>query len=165
MKRLIKYSTKPSSKLQRRDSRHWSLLLSLLFGLLISSALSAEQKQRFDDFDVHYSVVTSTFVSAEVARAYNIVRGKNRAFVMLAVRKLLPDGDRPQRALVSGSSSDLMRKEPLEFTEITEQDAIYYIAEFKFYNEELRNFYVKVQINANHEGYLLKFTKTLYIDD
>jgi len=148
------------------NSRHFPILLIILFGLLASSQASAEQKQRFDDFDVHYSVVTSTFVSAEVARAYNIVRGKNRAFVMIAVRKLLPDGgDRPQKALVSGSSSDLMRKEPLVFTEITEQDAIYYIAEFKFYNEELRNFYVKVQPGANHAGYPLKFTKTLYIDD
>ncbi|MFT5578792.1 MAG: hypothetical protein ACI9WS_001547 [Paraglaciecola psychrophila] len=147
------------------NSSPWPALLALLFCLFANTA-GAEQKQRFDDFDVHYSVVTSTFISAEVASAYNIVRGKNRAFVLIAVRKLKPEGgDRPQKALLSGSTSDLMRKEPLEFTEITEQGAIYYLAPFKFYNEELRNFNVKVQPGANHPGYPLKFTKTLYIDD
>lgn len=140
-------------------------VLTIFFLFAFSLCVSAEQKQTFDQYDIHYSVVNSTFISADIAKTYNIVRGKDRAFINIAVRKQLDDGsNKAQKAIVSGSSSDLMRETPLVFKEINEQKAIYYIAEFKFYDEEIRNFTINVQPDPNHEAYKLKFSKTLYRD-
>lgn len=133
--------------------------------LTYSCFLSAEQKQSFDQFDIHYSVVNSTFISTDIAKIYNIIRGKDRAFVNIAIRKQMADGTNiAQKAIVKGISSDLMRDMPLEFVEIIEQNAIYYIAEFRFYDEEIRNFTIDIQPNPNRPAYKLKFTKTLYRD-
>ncbi|MFT5691341.1 MAG: hypothetical protein ACI92E_000669 [Oceanicoccus sp.] len=139
----------------------------LTFTLLFSSCLlNAEQKQSFGQFDIHYSVVNSTFISAEVARIYNIVRGANRALINIAIRKNLEDGsNKAQKAVVTGHSSDLMRETPLKFLEIVEQNAIYYIAEVKFYNEEIRHFTINVQPDDEKMPLQMKFTKTLYRDN
>jgi hypothetical protein len=139
----------------------------LAFTLLFSSCLlNAEQKQSFGQFDVHYSVVNSTFISAEVASIYNIVRGADRALINISIRKNLKDGsDKAQKAVITGYSSDLMRKTPLKFLEIVEQNAIYYIAEIKFYNEEIRHFSIDVQPELEIKPFQMKFTKTLYRDN
>jgi hypothetical protein len=141
--------------------------LLLTFTLLLSSCLlNAEQKQSFGQLDVHYSVVNSTFISAEVAQIYNIVRGRDRALINISIRKNLEDGSNiAQRSVVTGHSSDLMRETPLKFLEIVEQDAIYYIAEVKFYNEEIRHFTINVQADREKMPLQLKFTKTLYRDE
>lgn len=141
--------------------------LLLSFTLLFSSCLlNAEQKQSFGQFDIHYSVVNSTFISAEVAQIYSIVRGADRALINIAVRKNLEDGsNKAQKAVVTGYSSDLMRETPLKFLEIIERDAIYYIAEVKFYNEEIRHFSIDVQPGREKIPFKVKFTKTLYRDN
>lgn len=138
----------------------------LLILVLLPCSLMAEQKKTFGDYDVHYSVLNSTFITPEIAKNYAITRGKNRALINIAVRKKLPKGKtRAQKALVTGRSSDLIHSADLEFNEITEQDAIYYIAELRFNNKEMRTFTIKVQPDPNIAAYTLKFSKTLYVDN
>lgn len=140
--------------------------LFVLLGLTASvSALAGEK--RFDNFTVHYSVFNSAFISADVAKAYGITRGKNRALINIAVRTDLPEGgDRAQRAVVSGSTYDLIHRTALEFREIEEQGAIYYIAEFTFTDKELRSFTLSVQPqDADATAYELKFNQTFYVDE
>ncbi len=136
-------------------------------GLLASSLTLAqtESTKVFGDYDVHYSVLNSTFISPEVAKVYGIVRGKDRALINIAVRKRLDRGQtRAKKSMVSGSSSDLIHSAPLEFTEIVEQESIYYIAELRFNNKELRTFTINIQPDANIAPYTLKFNKTLYFN-
>jgi hypothetical protein len=143
-----------------RFTARWLSLLSLL---LLPLTVSAEQKKSFGDYDVHYSVLNSTFITPENAKHYNITRSKNRALVNIAIRKQHRDGSSTaQRAIVKGSSSDLIHKSELEFNEITEPEAIYYIAELRFNDKELRSFDIKVQPDPNISPYTLKFSKTLY---
>ena len=68
------------------------------------------------------------------------------------------------RAKVKGSSSDLIHRTPLEFKEIIEQDAIYYIAEFELSNDERQDFRLSVNVD-NRPSYDIQFNKMLYIDD
>ena len=66
---------------------------------------------------------------------------------------------KPQVANVSGSVKDLTSKSvPLNFKQITEQGAIYYIAQYPVEQQETRTFEIKVQtgdaintINFNQE--------------
>lgn len=137
----------------------------LIVTLILAGNLQAEQKKVFGDYDVHYSVVTSTFLKPEVAKAYSITRGKNRAVVNIAIRKQLGNGQtKAQRALVKGKTTDLVHSAELVFQEIQEQQAIYYLAELSFYDKDMRTFNIKVQPDPNIAPYTLKFSKTLYID-
>lgn len=143
--------------------RRGFILLPVL--LLLSSISIAEQMKAFGNYDVHYSVLNSTFIKPEVAEAYGIIRGKDRALINIAVRERLPKGEsKPKRAIVSGSSSDLIHSAKLSFDEIQEQQAIYYIAELRFNNKELRTFTISIQPDPNIAPYTLKFSKTLYFD-
>lgn len=141
---------------------HHFLLIALA---LLTLNVNAEQKQRFANYDVHYSVVNSTFITPEVAAAYNITRGKHRAFVNISVRKISDDGsNKEKRAVVSGKSSDLIHSTPLDFNEIIEQGAIYYIAELKFNDKDLRRFDIQIQPDPNIAPYTLTFSQKIYID-
>ena len=140
------------------------LLLIAMFLQLSSHSLAQEKK--FGPYDVHYSVFNSTFVTPEVAKAYGITRGKNRALINIAIRKQLKSGENiARRAMVTGSSSDLIHRLELDFQEIEEQGAVYYIAEFKFNDKEMRSFTIKIQPDPNIAPYTLKFSKTLYEDE
>ncbi|MGK0442604.1 MAG: hypothetical protein ACJA0N_002416 [Pseudohongiellaceae bacterium] len=137
------------------------VILSTLFAL----TGHAEQKQRFADYDVHYSVVNSTFITPEIASAYGITRGKKRAFLNISIRKINTDGsNKEKRAIVSGKTSDMIHSIPLDFKEIIEQGAIYYIAEFKFNDKDVRRFDIKVQPDPNIEAYTLTFSQKIYVD-
>ncbi|ARN73729.1 DUF4426 domain-containing protein [Oceanicoccus sagamiensis] len=138
-------------------------LVALAFGNL--AVAQPDTTKVFGDYDVHYSVLNSTFISPTVAQTYGIVRGKDRALINIAVRQRLERGEtRAKKSMVSGSSSDLIHSAPLNFTEIVEQDAIYYIAELRFNNKELRTFTISIQPDANIAPYTLKFNKTLYFN-
>ncbi len=139
----------------------------LLIGLLSScfSMAQTETSKVFGDYEVHYSVLNSTFISPKVAQVYGIVRGKDRALINIAVRKRLARGETSaKKSIVRGSSSDLIHTAPLDFQEIVEQGAIYYIAELRFNNKELRTFTISIQPDANIAPYTLKFNKILYFN-
>ncbi|MFA7554568.1 MAG: DUF4426 domain-containing protein [Spongiibacteraceae bacterium] len=140
------------------------ILLIISFTLFAINS-NADNEKAFGDYDVHYTVLNSSFISPETAKAYGIVRGKDRALINIVVRQRLDKGEsKPKKAIVTGSSSDLIHSAKLDFQEIIEQQAVYYIAELKFNHKELRTFTIKVQPDPNIAPYTLKFSKTLYVD-
>ena len=66
--------------------------------------------------------------------------------------------------LLQGRTWDLIQNQFLEFQEIREGPAIYYIAEFKFINEEWRFFEVDFRPEGADETYTFKFKHQLYIN-
>lgn len=136
-----------------------------LFLALCSSVVFAEQSKQFGPYSVHYSVVNTTFLTPAIATVYNITRGKKRAMVNIAIRENHPElGDRAKAAIVTGRSWDLMQNQPLSFREIREQNAIYYIAEVRFINEEFRWFEISVSPDPNKPPYIFKFKQQFYVD-
>jgi hypothetical protein len=145
--------------------RKYNLWL-LLISSCLASSLSLAQEKSFGPYQVHYSVFNSAFITPQVAEAYGIVRGKNRALVNIAIRQQLKSGDNiPRRAIVTGSSSDLVHNTPLEFQEIEEHGAIYYLASLTINDKEMRSFTIKIQPDPNIAPYTLKFSRTLYHEE
>lgn len=141
-----------------------SLIVTLLL-VLANGFVFAEQSKIFGPYKVHYSVVNTTFLTPEVAAAYNITRGKKRAMVNIAIREQHPElGDRAKAATVTGRSWDLMQNQALSFREIREQNAIYYIADVRFINEEFRWFEISVQPDPNKPAHVFKFKQQFYVD-
>ena len=117
------------------------ILLSGLLWLALLNLAQAEQMQQFGDFEVHYSLVNTRHIPAQVAKVYDIVRADNRMLLNIAIRKQAGGQETvAQKAQLKGVRHDLMRPYTLKFIEIKEQDAIYYISEFKVINEEFSRF-------------------------
>lgn len=142
-----------------------SLRAFIVIGILLTASLSAkaQQSETFGDFELFYSVVNTTFLEPKIAQSYNIKRGKNYAILNLAVREKQTAGSTPRSMLLKGKTWDLIQNQSLEFQEIREGEAIYYIAEFKFINEEWRFFEIKFRPEGATETFDFKFKHQLYI--
>lgn len=138
-----------------------TLLLTMLF---FSLQASAQQSEMFGPYELHYSVVNTTFLEPEVAATYGITRGKKRAILNLAVREHLAEGTQARNMLIEGRTWDLIQNQFLSFKEVREGPAIYYIAEFKFINEEWRFFEVDFRPEGADQTYTFKFKHQLYIN-
>jgi len=136
------------------------LALLLLTACLSASALAAdvikgERKETFGDITVHYNTFNSTFLQPDIAKAAELIRSKNQGVINVSVIK---DG-KPLVANVTGTVKDLTSNSvPLKFRQVTEQGAIYYIAQYPVPQQETRTFEIKVQngdkintINFNQE--------------
>lgn len=143
------------------------ILFASIVLLWASQFTAAEQMQRFGDYEVHYSVVPTRFIPAEVARVYKLSRGSNRMMLNISVRKRTPEDPahetKAQAAFVTGQRNDLIRPIDLDFREVREQDAVYYLADFLVINEELSHFDVQVTL-PDGQSFDVKFVKKMYID-
>jgi hypothetical protein len=137
-----------------------------LFSLLLTLAAvaDAQQSEMFGPFELHYSVVNTTFLEPRVASAYGITRGEKRAILNLAVREHVGDATEARPMMLKGRTWDLMQNQDLSFQEVREGPAIYYIAEFKFINEEWRFFEVHFRPEGAEQTYTFKFKHQLYIN-
>lgn len=133
--------------------------------LLISGHAAAQQSEMFGPFELHYSVVNTTFLDPKIAANYGITRGEKRAILNLAVREhLTGGGSEPRTMQLKGRTWDLIQNQFLEFKEIREGQAIYYIAQFKFINEEWRFFEMDFRPEGAEQTYTFKFKHQLYIN-
>lgn len=140
------------------------LCLALLSSNMLALSVSAQQSEMFGPYELHYSVVNSTFLEPNIAANYGITRGKNHAFINLAVREHTQSGTTSRAVLVKGKTWDLMQNQTLEFQEVREGEAVYYIAEFKFINEEWRFFEVYFRPEGADKTYTFKFKHQLYVN-
>ncbi|AHL36471.1 homoserine acetyltransferase [Pseudomonas brassicacearum] len=114
----------------------------LSVGAMAADVIKGERKEVFGDVTVHYNTFNSTFLTPDIAKAAELIRSKNQGVINVSV---LRDG-KPLMAQVSGSVKDLTSKTiPLTFRQITEQGAIYYIAQYPVDQQETRTFEIKVQ--------------------
>lgn len=142
------------------------LLCQLALALLLPAAAAHAETQTFGDYTVHYIAVNSTFITPEIARQYDIERNRRGAFLNIAVLKNNADGSTtPVTALVSGGKQNLMQQSgAIEFKEVREGTAIYYLGQFEFSNAELLRFSVDVQPEQRGPAYNIEWTTTLYAD-
>ncbi len=145
--------------------KNWLLALAML---TVAAAVNANDQpfETFGDYKVYYTVFSSSFIKPEVARVYNLTRGKNQVLVNISLVKANAGGDtQGLAAKVSGTAANLMQQQKtLEFKEISEQDAVYYLAPLRITDEEVMNFKILVQPVTGGETFSLEFSKTLYVD-
>lgn len=141
-------------------------LIALTAQAQIDQPKEIATQQQFGIYTVHYNVFNSTDIPANVAEAYKLVRGKDRALVNISVTKTengatslgLP-------AQVSGVRRNLMQqKQTLKFIEVSEGDATYYLAPFVFNNEELLHFDIELNVDGAARPLKITFNRTLYAD-
>lgn len=142
-------------------------LCALLLQPWLYSAASAQSgTETFGEYQVHYSVFSSTFVQPDIASLYNINRARDRSLVNISVMRTA-DGNTSLGlpAEVSGTATNLVQQQQtLDFQEISEGDATYYIASVRHIDEEMHNFRIKIQPENAERPLDLKFSRKLYLE-
>ena len=124
----------------------------------LSQVAHAEQSIELAGYEVHYSVVRSTFLQPEVASRYDIVRADNRAVITIAA---LHDDTKAPPERITGSVTNLLSQQiSLEFKLIEERSARYYLATFLFTNEEPLTF--KIQLHLADGPHEFSFKQPVY---
>ena len=101
---------------------------------------AAQQSTRYEQFELHHSIVYTTFLSPEVAAEYGIARGVDKAILTLSVREA-DAGDIAGRPMkIEGRTWDLITGGDMRVKEIREGRATYYIVPFEFLDREYRFF-------------------------
>ncbi len=136
-------------------------LLSILM-LVVASTAYAEQNKKAGAYDVHYVAFASTFLSPEMARKYNVVRGRNRALINISV---LNENASPVRAKLNGTVKNLPGQIlHLDFEEVIEGDAVYYLAQTRFSDQEIMRFTINF-VGPDGVENTLKFEQKMYWED
>ncbi|MCB1683236.1 MAG: DUF4426 domain-containing protein [Pseudomonadales bacterium] len=153
-----------SSRLwQIASARRWlSCRMAASFLLLLAGlSAQAEQMQKLGEYEVHYVVVPTSFFNPAIADRYDIVRGKDRALMNLSI---LNADQVPVTAQVEGTMTNLLgQQQQLEFTEVREGSAVYYLAPIKHTDRETLRFSIRIAVPGDtpHE---LKFQQQMYWD-
>jgi len=143
-------------------ARYFSFIYCLLLASLTLPSY-AEQAIYSPDYDIHYNAFNTMMVPPEVAQSYGFTRARNRALLNISVldsssKKALP-------AVVTGTRTNIVGQLlPLEFVQIKEQNAIYYIAQLRFTEEEMWRFELQIQPDLNADAIPLKFSQTFYLE-
>ena len=138
---------------------------SLLASLALSWALPsyAEQVIQSQKYDIHYNAFNTMMVTPDTAQNYGFTRARNRALLNISVldaatQKALP-------AVVTGTRSNIVGQVlPLDFQQIKEENAIYYIAQLRFTEEEMWRFELQIQPDLNAKPIPLKFSQIFYLE-
>ncbi|MEF1256260.1 MULTISPECIES: DUF4426 domain-containing protein [unclassified Vibrio] len=125
----------------------------------------AGQFKTIKDVEVHYSAFNSTFLTAQVARNYKLKRNAYSAILNISVLDNSQAGKPAITAQITGTSKNLLgQTRQLNFREVQEGDAIYYLAEFPISQEEQLTFDLDVNAGIKGTG-RLKFTQKFYVEE
>jgi hypothetical protein len=139
------------------------VLLSIVSLALPATAVANDKIfKKVGDNKIFFSAFNSTFIDPDVAVANQIVRGKDKGLVNIAV---IVDVGTGKPAVITGNVYNIFQmSQTLEFVEVREQDAVYYLAPFEFENEDLLTFKISVRADPKKPAYDFKFQKKMYHD-
>ncbi|MBY7821795.1 DUF4426 domain-containing protein [Vibrio fluvialis] len=141
--------------------RQWILALLLACAALPANA---EQLINIKDVEVQYSAFNSTFLTPQVAKSYKLTRNGYSAVLNISVLDTSTAGKPAVEAKLSGQVKNLIgNMRELEFSEVKEGNAIYYLAEFPISNEEDLSFDIDVNAGLKGAG-KLRFTQKFYVE-
>lgn len=111
---------------------------------------------------VHFSAQSTDQLTPEVARAFNIVRSKNRAMLNVSV---LSAGKTPVSADVSVKTVNLTGQlKNITMRKITEGNAIYYIGEIAIANRETLVFNISIIPDGENRPSEVRFKREFFTD-
>ena len=138
----------------------------LLFSLSASlQALAADQPfKTFGEHKVFFSAFNSSFVTPEVAASYNITRGHDWGLVNIAVVKDGAQGG--STALIKGHVANIIaQQQTLNFFEVREGKVVYYLAPFRFENEDSMTFKISIKPDPDKAAHNISFQRRFYHDE
>jgi hypothetical protein len=143
----------------------YAIFASLL--MLLLPAAHAEKSLTVGDYVVHYNTLNTSMLQPEIAKTYQVTRSKNRAMLLISIRKInkADKTDVPAAAKeISAKATNLVGQiKELVLRRIDEKEAIYYINDFVITNEETLKFNIKVSLEGQ-ETKEINFSQQFFVD-
>ncbi|MBA6223990.1 MULTISPECIES: DUF4426 domain-containing protein [unclassified Colwellia] len=138
-------------------------VLITLLALSVITTSSAENMKKMDGLNVHYIALGSAFLTPEIAKAYGIERSRYKGLVNISVLDNTQAGNPSKTVFINGKArNDVGQIKSLEFTEVKEGDAVYYLAQVSYTNKE--TIYFDINITDKGKQHNLKFSQKFYVD-
>lgn len=138
-------------------------LVIVLVGLGMAFSASAENMKKLGSMNVHYIALGATFLTPEIARTYGIERSRYNGLINISVLDNTQPGSPAKKVAITGTArNDVGQIKQLDFTEVKEGQAIYYLAQIKYSDEE--TFYFDLIITDGKENQKLSFKQKFYVD-
>jgi len=138
-------------------------MLFISFFSIFSGAVMADNMKKLGSMNVHYMAIGATFLTPEIAKAYGIERSRYNGLINISVLDNTQKNTPAKTVSISGTArNDLGQFKSLEFQEVKEGDAIYYLAQVKYSDEE--TYYFDLEITDGTQIQKLKFKQKFYVD-
>lgn len=118
----------------------------------------------FGNYVLHFNALSTDQLTPEVAKAYDIVRSKNRALLNISVvKKVEGTTGQPVPATVTALVvNDTGQMKDSKLREIRDGEAYYYVADFAVSNAETLVFTVNATPEGESSPFSVRFTRTFY---
>tara|TARA_R110002096_G_scaffold17266_17_gene59825 strand:- start:5189 stop:5638 length:450 start_codon:yes stop_codon:yes gene_type:complete len=141
--------------------------LAIVFATcLFMQAAVAERSESFGNYEVHYNALTTDLIDPSVARAYGIIRSKNRALINVAVlRRVMGVATQPVTARVKARAVNLNSQlKSVDMRELNDAGAIYYIGEMPVDHNETLEFTIEVTPEGEASAHTTSFKQQFYTE-
>lgn len=130
----------------------------------VTSVYATPVTKTFGDYTVHLNAFNSDTLQPSMAKAYNIVRSKNRGLLTISVVKnSLSEKPKPVKANVRGKATNLTGQlKDIKIREINDGGAVYYISEFHVADKEVLDFTVYLTLNDNSAPFTVELRQQFF---
>ena len=142
-----------------------NLLLVLLFVFAImGTAQATPAAKEFGDYTIHLNAFNSDTLQPNVAKAYNIIRSKNRGLLTISVvKKSKSSNAMPVKATVHAKATNLTGQlKNIQIREINDAGAVYYISEFQVADKEILDFTINVTPDKDNGPYTVELRQQFF---
>ena len=111
-----------------------NLVMFAVLSIAFATVSNAENMKKMNGINVHYIALSSTFLTPEIAKAYGIERSRYKGLVNISVLDNTQEGKPSKTVIINGKArNDVGQIKSLDFTEVVEGDAVYYLAQSQLY--------------------------------
>ena len=140
-----------------------NLITALVITASFISTASAENMKSMGSMDIHYMAIGATFLTPQVAKAYGIERSKYNALINISVLDNTKPNKPAKAVSIMGTAENLTGQfKRLDFEEVKEGDAIYYLAQLNYRDKEKVKF--EITVMDGKETHTINFNQTFYVD-
>ncbi len=133
--------------------------MAVVLFTLLSFCSQAEQKQQLGHWDVHYMLMPTTLLDADIATSYQLNRSRN--YQLLNISVLNHKDQQAQQVELSGTATNLAgQRQQLTFKPVKEGAALYYLAGVEARSEQKMT--IELTIRQGNDTQVLKFSQDVY---
>ena len=139
----------------------------LLLGLcLLSFNVWAENSTSIPGYTIHHNAIPNASLDPAIARQYRIQRSKYRGMLNVSVIKQVEGttGQAVEAAVMAKATNIRGQLISIPMRKVVEDQAIYYIGEFRIADQETLNFEIQVKPRGETRFYTAKLSQQFFID-
>lgn len=127
---------------------------------------ATENTKDFGNYEVHVNALNTDRLTADVARQYDIVRSKERAALIVNIRRKNPDTTTSAvPAKVTASAANLNGQfKTMTLREIRVEDSIYYIGELPITDGEALTYTIEAIPEGEAEPLVVRYKQQFFVD-